>query len=62
MRHEFVLRVSGMVRARPEGTANPNLPTGEIEVLARKIEVLNPAADADPFQIDDDNINENTFA
>lgn len=59
VRHEFVLRVSGLVRARPEGTANPNLQTGEIEVLARAIEVLNAAA-TPPFLIDDDNINENT--
>jgi aspartyl-tRNA synthetase len=59
IRHEFVLRISGLVRARPEGTANPNLPTGEIEVLARQIEVLNAAA-TPPFLIDDDNINENT--
>ncbi|HYP68806.1 MAG TPA: aspartate--tRNA ligase [Thiobacillaceae bacterium] len=59
VRHEFVLRISGLVRARPEGTANPNMPTGEIEVLAREIEVLNAAA-TPPFLIDDDNINENT--
>ncbi len=59
IRHEFVLRISGLVRARPEGTANPNMPTGQIEVLARQIEVLNTAA-TPPFLIDDDNINENT--
>jgi aspartyl-tRNA synthetase len=59
VRNEFVLRISGSVRARPEGTVNPNLPTGEVEVLAKKIEVLNAAA-TPPFLIDDDNINENT--
>jgi len=59
VRNEFVLKITGKVRARPEGTANPNLPTGEIEVLAKKIEVLNAAA-TPPFLIDDDNINENT--
>ena len=59
VRNEFVLRITGNVRARPEGTANANLATGEIEVLAKKIEVLNAAA-TPPFLIDDDNINENT--
>ncbi len=58
VRHEFVLRISGLVRARPEGTVNPNLPTGEIEVLAKQIEILNAAA-TPPFLIDDDTINEN---
>ena len=37
---------SGTVRPRPEGTENPNLPTGEIEVLADELEVLNPRRDA----------------
>jgi len=57
VRNEYVLRVSGKVRARPEGTVNPDLPTGEIEVLGHKIEVLN-RAHTPPFQLDDDNVQE----
>jgi len=38
------VRVTGTVRRRPAGTENPNLPTGEIEVLCRELEVLNAAA------------------
>jgi aspartyl-tRNA synthetase len=52
LRNEFVLRVVGDVSVRPEGNANPNLPTGEIEVVASEVEVLNEAAPL-PFQIDD---------
>jgi aspartyl-tRNA synthetase len=52
LRNEFVLRVVGQVSMRPEGNANPNLPTGEIEVAASDVEVLNEAAPL-PFQIDD---------
>src|SRR5207247_9085627 len=40
-RNEWVLRVRGSVRPRPEGTKNPRLPTGEVEVAASEIEVLN---------------------
>src|SRR6185436_19474836 len=40
-RNEYVLRVTGKVRPRPEGTVNPNLVSGEIEVLATDIEILN---------------------
>ena len=43
LRNEFVIRVSGRVRQRPEGTTNANLPTGQIEVLAKGLEVLNKA-------------------
>jgi aspartyl-tRNA synthetase len=42
VRSEFVLSVTGTVRKRPGGTANPNLPSGEVEVLAQSIEILNP--------------------
>jgi aspartyl-tRNA synthetase len=52
LRNEFVLRVVGEVSARPAGNANPNLPTGEIEVVASEVEVLNESAPL-PFQIDD---------
>ncbi|TDR57459.1 aspartyl-tRNA synthetase [Halomonas ventosae] len=51
-RSEYVLRIVGRVRLRPEGTQNPNMPTGLIEVLAREVEVLNTAA-TPPFQLDE---------
>jgi aspartyl-tRNA synthetase len=57
VRNEFVLRVTGMVRARPAGTVNPNLRSGEIEVLAHEVEVLNPSL-TPPFQLDDENLSE----
>ena len=50
LRSEFVLQVTGEVSRRPEGNANPNLPTGEIEVIAKDVVVLNKA-DALPFQV-----------
>ena len=53
IRNEYVLRVTGKVRRRPAGTENPNLVSGEIEVLCHDIEVLN-ASVTPPFQIDDD--------
>ena len=46
LRSEFCLKVTGEVAARPEGNANPDLPTGEIEVIATEVEVLNAAAAA----------------
>ena len=52
LRSEFVVAVKGTVRKRPAGTENAKLPTGEIEVLAHKLEILNPA-DTPPFQLDD---------
>ncbi|HJS39738.1 MAG TPA: aspartate--tRNA ligase [Burkholderiales bacterium] len=57
VRSEFVLRVTGRVRARPEGTVNPNLASGAVEVLAEEVEVLNPSAPP-PFQLDDENLSE----
>jgi aspartyl-tRNA synthetase len=57
VRGEFVLRVTGVVRARPAGTVNPNLRSGEIEVLAHEVEILNPSL-TPPFQLDDENISE----
>ena len=59
VRSEFVLRVTGKVRRRPQGTANPDLRSGEIEVLAREVEILNPSAPP-PFQLDDENLTETT--
>ncbi len=58
-RSEYVLRIAGTVRRRPEGTVNPNLRSGEVEVLAHEVEVLNPSLPP-PFQLDDDNLSENT--
>ncbi len=58
LRHEFVVKVSGKVRERPEGTVNPNLVSGEVEVLAQEIEILN-ASLTPPFQMDDEELSEN---
>jgi aspartyl-tRNA synthetase len=58
VRNEFCLRVTGKVRRRPEGTVNPDMSTGEIEVLAHDLEVLNPSV-TPPFQLDEENLNEN---
>ncbi len=52
VRNEYVLRVVGRVRRRPEGTENPNLVTGAVEVLARELEILNRSEPL-PFQLDD---------
>ena len=52
LRNEWVLQVSGTVERRPEGNENPNLPTGEVELIAETVTVLNTAA-ALPFQIDE---------
>lgn len=51
VRSEYVLRVKGKVRRRPEGSDNPNLPTGKIEVVADSIEILN-RSETPPFRID----------
>ncbi|MFC1684639.1 aspartate--tRNA ligase [Pseudomonadota bacterium] len=57
VRSEFVLRAKGRVRARPEGTVNPNLPTGEVEILGLELEVLNKS-ETPPIQQDDDDTSE----
>ena len=58
IRNEYVLKITGVVRDRPEGTVNPNLPSGEVEVLAHSIEILNPSV-TPPFLLDDENLSEN---
>jgi len=57
VRNEFVVRVKGLVRARPEGTVNKDLATGEVEVLGKELEILN-RAETPPFQLDDDDTSE----
>jgi aspartyl-tRNA synthetase len=52
LRNEYCVKVTGQVHQRPEGNANTDLPTGEIEVVATELEVLSPAAPL-PFQIDE---------
>jgi aspartyl-tRNA synthetase len=59
VRNEYVLKVTGKVRRRPAGTVNPELRSGEIEVLAQEVEVLNPSVPI-PFQLDDENLSEIT--
>jgi len=50
LRNEYVVQIEGVVRARPEGFANPNLATGEIEVIAQDVTILN-AAQTPPFYV-----------
>ncbi|KQR84733.1 aspartate--tRNA(Asp/Asn) ligase [Burkholderia sp. Leaf177] len=59
VRGEFCVQVKGIVRARPEGTANAGLTSGKIEVLCHELNVLNPSV-TPPFQLDDDNLSETT--
>lgn len=57
VRNEFVLKVTGKVRHRPEGTVNKDIPTGDIEVLGLELEVLN-SSDTPPFQLADDDVHD----
>jgi len=57
VRNEYVLRVKGRVRHRPEGTVNLNIPTGKIEVYTTELELLN-SSEPLPFQLDDDDTTE----
>ena len=59
VRNEFCLRITGIVRNRPDGTINNNLKSGKIEVLCHELEILNPSV-TPPFQLDDDNLSETT--
>jgi aspartyl-tRNA synthetase len=57
VRSEYVLKIVCVVRARPDGAVNPNLPTGEVEMFATEIEILN-ASLTPPFMLDDENLTE----
>jgi aspartyl-tRNA synthetase len=57
IRNEYVLRVIGKVRQRPEGTINADLATGQVEVLVTRLEVLNKS-ETPPFQIEDEDVSE----
>ena len=57
VRSEFVLQVKGRVRRRPEGTENPDMPTGEVEVLGKELLIVN-TAETPPFHLDDDTVSE----
>ena len=57
LRAEFVVRIEGEVSPRPEGTKNAALATGEVEILAEKLEILN-ASETPPFPLDEEGVNE----
>src|SRR3546814_16154937 len=59
IRNVYCVSITGLVRLRPEGTGNADLRSGEIEILCREIEILNPSV-TPPFQLDDDNLSETT--
>lgn len=60
LRPEFVIGIQGIIRPRPQGTVNPNLPTGEIEIIANRLEIISPAK-TPPFLIEDElNVSEDT--
>ncbi|MDZ4188351.1 MAG: aspartate--tRNA ligase [Hydrogenophaga sp.] len=59
VRNEYCVQITGLVRARPEGTTNDNLKSGKIELLCHELKVLNPSV-TPPFQLDDNNLSETT--
>jgi aspartyl-tRNA synthetase len=59
LRNEFCIRITGLVRERPAGTTNADLASGEVEILCREVEILNPSV-TPPFQLDDENLSETT--
>ncbi len=56
VRSEYVLRITGKVRYRPEGTENSDLSSGKVEVLAEEVEIFN-SAETPPFQLDEEHMN-----
>ena len=59
VRNDYCLKVVGLVRARPEGTLNPDLVSGGVEVLCQELEILNKS-ETPPFHLDDENLSETT--
>ncbi len=59
VRNEFCLKVTGLVRARPEGTSNADLISGGVELLCQELEILNKS-ETPPFHLDDENLSETT--
>ena len=59
VRNEFCIKVTGLVRLRPDDKFNANLASGKVEVLCHELEVLNPSV-TPPFQLDDENLSETT--
>ncbi len=57
IKHEYVIRIAGKVRKRPEGTENPAMNTGDVEVLVDELEILNTCKTL-PFQLDEEEPNE----
>lgn len=57
IRNEYCLKLTGLVRPRPEGTKNDSLISGGIEILCQELEILNPSL-TPPFQLDDDTVSE----
>lgn len=57
VRNEFVIKITGKVRNRPEGTINSEMPTGEVEILGYSIEILNKAK-TPPIQMDDEHVHD----
>ncbi len=53
LRAEFAIRLKGLVNGRPKNNINPKIPTGEVELIAQELEILNPSLNP-PFEIDDD--------
>lgn len=52
LRNEYVIKVTGQVRARPEGTVNPELASGEVELITEQLDILNTSAPL-PFNVDE---------
>jgi aspartyl-tRNA synthetase len=57
LRNEYVIQVEGRLRIRPEGTHNPEMPTGEVELLAHRLDILN-VSETPPFQLDEEDVHD----